>query len=109
MTDQSCPISPIGAPDLSSVEIVSLYPETLVKDYQEAMVIAKEQAKQRLGEYMLISWYDRDRDFESPPNTTEKAGDGPKDGYIHYGLNHGAKLKVDIENGRFVFFFTPVE
>ena len=44
MTDQSCPISPIGAPDLSSIEIVSLNPETMVKDYQEAMVIAKEQA-----------------------------------------------------------------
>ena len=109
MTDQSCPISLIGAPDLSNIEIVSLNPETIVKDYQEAMVIAKEQAEQRFEEYMLISWYDRDRDFESPPNTTEKPGDGPKDGYIHYGLNHGAKLKVDIENGRFVFFFTPIE
>jgi len=24
--------------------------------------------------------------------------------YVDYGLNHGATLKVDIENGRFVFF-----
>ncbi|MCJ7604220.1 MAG: AF1514 family protein [Desulfobulbaceae bacterium] len=32
-----------------------------------------------------------------------------KDGYIHYGLSHGAKLKIDIEDGRFVFFFAPVE
>jgi len=109
MKDKSCPIGPITTPDLSSIEIVSLNPETRIKDYQEAVVIAKEQAEQRFEEYMLISWYDRDRDFESPPNTTEKPGDGPKDGYIHYGLNHGAKLKVDIESGRFVFFFTPVE
>ena len=57
---------------------------------------------------MLISWYDRDRDVESPPNTTECAAGCQKDGYIHYAVNHGAELKVDIEAGRFVFFFTPV-
>ncbi len=109
MADESCSISPVATPDISGIEVVSLHPENMVKDYQEAMAIAKEQAEQRFEEYMLVSWYDRDRDFESPPNTTEKSGDGPKDGYIHYGLNHGAQLKVDIEDGRFVFFFTPVE
>jgi hypothetical protein len=103
--NQSCPIS---SPDLSHIEVISLRPEHRVKDYQEAVTLAKEQANQRFEEYMLISWYDRDRDFESPPNTTESPGDCQKDGYIHYGLNHGAKLKVDIESGRFVFFFSPV-
>ena len=106
MDEKSCSI---GGPDLSQLETVALHPSAEVKDYQEAMVIAKAEAEERLGEYMLMSWYDRDRDFESPPNTTEKPGDGPKDGYIHYGLNHGATLKVDIEGGRFVFFFAPVE
>lgn len=104
--DESCPIGP---PDLSHIEVVSLRPENKVKDYQEAVTLAKEQAEQRFEEYMLVSWYDRDRDFESPPHTTESPGDCQKNGYIHYGLNHGAKLKVDIEDGRFVFFFAPVE
>lgn len=106
MDEKSCPI---GGPDQSNLERVSLHHEKQVKDYQEAMVIAKAEAEKRLGENMLMSWYDRDRDYESPPNTTEKPGDGPKDGYIHYGLNHGATLKIDIEDGRFVFFFAPVE
>ena len=106
MTDQSCPLN---TPDLSHIEIVSLSPEKRIKDYHEAVMLAKKQAAERFEEYMLVSWYDRDRDFESPPNTTEAPGDCRKNGYIHYALNHGAKLKVDIEAGRFVFFFTPVE
>ncbi|MCD6390200.1 MAG: AF1514 family protein [Desulfobulbaceae bacterium] len=105
MTDQSCPIN---SPDLSQIETVALQPEKRVT-YQEAVTLAKNQAEQRFEEYMLISWYDQDRDFESPPNSTECAEGCQKDGYIHYGLSHGAKLKVDIEDGRFVFFFAPVE
>ena len=105
MSEQSCMITP-GPP---RPENISLRPEKGVTDYREAMVLAKAEAEKRLGEYMLMSWYDRDRDYESPPYTTECAGDCAKNGYIHYALNHGATLKVDIEDGRFVFYFTPVE
>ena len=105
MVDRSCRLN---IPDLSQLEVVSLSPEGGVKDYREAVDLARVEAGKRFEEYMLVSWYDRDRDFESPPNTTESGGDC-KNGYIHYGLNHGAKLKVEIEGGRFVFFFAPVE
>jgi hypothetical protein len=30
-------------------------------------------------------------------------------GYVDYGIYHGATLKVDIEQGRFVFFYLPVD
>ncbi len=106
MADQSCPIN---SPDLSQIEVVSLQPENRVSDYQEAMTLARKEAAQRFEEYMLVSWYDRDRDFEAPPNTTECPKTCRKNGYILYGLSHGARLKVDVEDGRFVFFFTPVE
>ncbi len=106
MADQPCPLN---TPDLSQLEIVLINPENRIGDYQEAVTLARIQATQRFDDYMLISWYDRDRDFESPPNSTECAAGCRKDGYIHYGLSHGAKLKVDIEDGRFVFFFAPVE
>ena len=104
--NKSCPIK-VKSPDLDQIETVNLQPPTEL-DYQSAVALAKEQAEERFAEYMLISWYDRDRDFESPPNSTESPGD-EKDGYIHYGLSHGAKLKVDIGSGRFIFFFSPVE
>ena len=106
MVEQSCSIN---FPDLSQIEVVALEPENRVSDYQEAVTLAKDQATQRFEEYMLVSWYDRDRDFESPPNTTECPDACQKNGYILYGLSHGAKLKVDIESGRFVFFFAPME
>ena len=106
MVEKGCPIQ---SPEHSDVEVVTLSPDKKVSTYQEAMALAKDVAVSRFEEYMLMSWYDRDRDYESPPNTTECAGDCIKDGYIHYGLNHGAKLKVDVEDGRFVFFFAPVE
>ncbi|HHH43890.1 MAG TPA: hypothetical protein ENK49_07120, partial [Gammaproteobacteria bacterium] len=58
--------------------------------------------------YMLLSWYDRDRDFESPQHASECHQDSAVPGYVDYGIHHGATLKVDIERGRFVFFYLPV-
>ena len=69
------------------------------------MAQAIKQAETTLNEYMLLSWYDRDRDFESPQHASECHLDSAIPGYVDYGLNHGAQLKVDIEQGRFVFFY----
>jgi hypothetical protein len=30
-------------------------------------------------------------------------------GYVDYGVYHGATLKIDIEQGRFVFFYLSVD
>ena len=35
------------------------------------MALANAEATARLGEHMLLSWYDRDRDFESPQHVSE--------------------------------------
>ncbi len=91
------------------VEVVALRPDRSPADYQEAMVLAREVAASRFEDWMLVSWYDRDRDVESPPHANECAGDCAKTGYIDYALSHGATLRVDVEEGRFVFFFTPVQ
>ncbi len=93
-------------PDLSGVTLVELNPEVPLKDYIEAMELAKKEALQHIDDFMLMSWYDRDRDFESPQHATESDA---VPGYIEYGVSHGATLKIDIEKGRFIFFFTPVE
>lgn len=94
--------------DLSGIEVVELSPEVSPADYQAAMIIANAEAAKRINEAMLISWYDRDRDFESPQHSSECHLDSAIPGYVDYGLSHGAKLMVDIENGRFVFFYMPV-
>lgn len=93
------------AADFSSVDIVQLNPSPPLSDYLQAMALANKQAETKLNEYMLISWYDRDRDFESPQHASECHLDSAIPGYVDYGLNHGAQLRVDIEQGRFVFFY----
>jgi len=98
-----------SAPDLSGVTVVELNPERPVADYVEAMQLAKARAAAQMGEYMLLSWYDRDRDFESPQHASECHQDSAVPGYVDYGLHHGATLKIDVENGRFVFFYMPVD
>jgi len=94
-------------PDYSGVSIVEMNPEPLPDDYLQAMQLANQEAQSRLGEYMLLSWYDKDRDF--PQHASECHADSAVPGYVDYGLYHGATLKIDIEQGRFVFFYLGVD
>ena len=103
----SCPIP--SAPDMSNISVVELAPVERLPDYRAAMRLASAEAERRLGEYMLVSWYDRDRDFESPQHASECHLDSAVPGYVDYGISHGATLRVDVERGRFVFFYLPVD
>lgn len=103
----SCPIR--SEPDLLNLTVVEIESARPVSDYRAAMRIANAEAEDRIGQFMLLSWYDRDRDFESPQHTSECHQDSAVPGYVDYGIHHGATLKVDIEHGRFVFFYLPVD
>lgn len=106
MTSPACNLR-LG-PDFSGVAVARLAPQPSPTDYRAAMRVADAEAKSCLGDYMLISWYDRDRDFESPQHASECHQGSAVPGYVDYGLSHGATLMVDIEDGRFVFFYLPV-
>ena len=96
-------------PDYTGVTIVELSPDPVLDDYLQAMRVANEEAEARVGDNMLLAWYDRDRDFESPQHASECHVNSAIPGYIDYALYHGASLKIDIENGRFVFFYLPID
>jgi hypothetical protein len=98
-----------ASPDYSGVMLVDLNPEPPMADYRAAMRLADRVADERLGNYMLLSWYDRDRDFESPQHASECHQASAVPGYVDYGLHHGATLRVDVQQGRFVFFYRPVD
>jgi len=106
-TAPQCRLAP--APDLSGITMVELHPEPPLTDYRQAMKLANAEAAARLDQHMLVSWYDRDRDFESPQHVSECHEASAVPGYVDYGLHHGATLKVDVEEGRFVFFYAPVD
>lgn len=99
---------PAGA-DFSGVTVVKLSPQPSLADYLAAMRLAEAEARARLGECMLLSWYDRDRDFESPQHAGECHLGSAVPGYVDYALYRGATLMVDIEAGRFVFFYLPLD
>jgi len=108
MTNESyCNIP--SEPDYAGVEIVEVYPEKPLGDYLQAMKLAEAEAQSRYDDFMLIAWYDRDRDFESPQHASECHVNSAIPGYIDYALYHGATLKIDIEQGRFIFFYLMVE
>lgn len=95
--------------DYTGVTRVALAPQPTLRDYREAMALARAEAEARLGAAMLLSWYDRDRDFEAPQHVSECHQDSAIPGYVDYGLSHGATLEVSLEAGRFVFFFLPLD
>ncbi len=99
----TCPVP--RAPDFSGVARVALDPRSPVRNHAEAMVLADAEADKRLAHPMLLSWYDRDRDFEAPQHMSECHQDSAVPGYVDYALSRGATLRVDVENGRFVFFY----
>lgn len=94
---------------LSDLTILMLEPSPPPGDYREAMDIATTEAGKRLNEPMLISWYDRDRDFESPQHASECHLESAVPGYVDYGINHGARLMIDVDSGRFIFFYLAVD
>jgi hypothetical protein len=94
---------------LSGITVVPLHPHAPLAGYLEAMQLAQAEAGARLNDPMLLSWYDRDRDFEAPQHVSECHQDSAVPGYVDYGIHHGATLMVDVENGRFVFFYRSVD
>jgi hypothetical protein len=96
-------------PTYENIEIVKLNPSTELRDYRDAIHLSNRVADNKLGAYMLLSWYDRDRDFESPQHSSTRHSNSTVPGYVDYGLYNGATLKVDIDDGRFVFFYLPTD
>ena len=97
------------ATDQSHIKRIEISPQPALSDYLQAMQLANRTADDLLGQHMLLSWYDRDRDFESPQHASECHQEGAVPGYVDYGIHHGATLVVDIDDGRFVFYYLPVD
>jgi hypothetical protein len=77
-------------------------------DFNRSMKLAAATASNLMGESMLLSWYDRERNYESPAHVSECHSHCATPGYIDFAANHGGELVVDFEQGRFVFCFRPL-
>jgi hypothetical protein len=75
-------------------------------DFNGALKLATAVARQQLGEdTMLLSWFDRERDLESPAGVSECHAGCATKGSWDYALNRGARLAVEFDSGRFCFCF----
>jgi len=75
-------------------------------DFNAALKLATAIAQKQLGEEtMLLSWYDRERDLESPAGVSECHVGCATKGSWDYALNRGARLAVEYDAGRFFFCF----
>ncbi|MDE2311321.1 MAG: AF1514 family protein, partial [Betaproteobacteria bacterium] len=74
-------------------------------DFDSAIKRASAAADELIGESMLLSWYDRERDLESTAHASECHEGCPIKGFWNYALNRGGTLAVDFDDGRFVFCF----
>lgn len=75
-------------------------------DFYAALKLATAIAQQQFGDdTMLLSWYDRERDLESPAGVSECHEGCATKGSWDYALNRGARLAIEFEAGRFTFHF----
>lgn len=75
-------------------------------DFNAAMKLATSIALQQLGEdTMLLSWYDRERDLESPAGVSECHVGCATRGSWDYALNRGARLALEFDSGRYFYCF----
>ena len=77
-------------------------------EFLDARREATVAAEAVLGESVCMSWYDRARDRESPAHASECHGSCEVPGYVEYALNRGAKVKVVVDDGAYVFCFRPL-
>jgi hypothetical protein len=80
----------------------------ITPDFDAALKRAAAIADEQPGDNMLLTWYDRERDIESPAHVSECHGVCAIKGFWEYVLNRGGKLAVDFDEGRFVFCFMPL-
>jgi hypothetical protein len=77
-------------------------------DFNTCLKLAEVNAEHLLGATMLLSFYDRDRNLESPNGVSECHQGCATPGWIDYAANRGGTLIVNFQQGRFVFCFMPL-
>jgi hypothetical protein len=80
-------------------------------DFSTANRVADAVAASLIGEQTVcLSWYDRVRQHECPAHASECHDDScDLPGYIEYAESRGAQLRVDIDDGTYVFCYRSVE
>lgn len=74
-------------------------------DFSRARLKAEESADAALEDPVLLSWYDRIRDRESPSGVSECHDGCEIPGCVEYAQSRGGELVVNINQGTFLFCY----
>lgn len=77
-------------------------------DFDASLKLANAIAEHLLGSAMLLSFYDRDRNLESPAGVSECHQGCETPGWVDYAANRGGTLMVNFGQGCFVFCYMPL-
>ncbi len=75
-----------------------------VMDFEQAKAVARIVAEQGNEFATLMSWCDRDKGVHSPHCLQCEIKGEP--GWEVYGRNHDGRLRISIDDDRFVFIFS---
>lgn len=95
-----------------TMKILEVRGGELIPDFESGKELADLIARRLLGEEMMLSWYDRLRDQESPAHVSECHGDHcDVPGFLEYAQSRNGELQIDLNGGTFVFCYraVPVE
>lgn len=76
--------------------------------FEQSLKLANAVAQHLLGEAMLLSFWDRDRNLESPAGVSECHVGCATPGWQDYAENRGGTLMVNFGRGRHVFCYRPL-
>lgn len=76
--------------------------------FAPAKRLADAAAEALLQEPLLLSWYDRQRDIESPAGVSECHSHCETRGCVDYAASRGGRLLVDIGHGSYLFCYRPL-
>ncbi|NWG88060.1 MAG: AF1514 family protein [Hydrogenophilaceae bacterium] len=82
--------------------------DELALDFDASLKLANQIAEHLLGSAMLLSFYDRERNLESPAGVSECHQGCATPGWVDYAANRGGTLMVNFAKGRFVFCYMPL-
>jgi hypothetical protein len=105
-TSDACDLQRV--PDYRKVTIITLQSVSVSPSFWDALSLAEEAAVLTLGENILLSWHEQDCLFAHTQPADGRDYPDAVPGYADYAVKHGARLMVDIDDGRFVFFFRPM-
>jgi hypothetical protein len=77
-------------------------------DFNTSKKMSDALADAMLGESVCMSWYDKAEDREAPANVSECHSDCDIPGYIDYAESRGAQVKIEVNDGAFVFCYRSV-